>query len=63
MPLDKTLLEIIVCPVCKGGLDYKPTDNELICSRDKLAFAVKDGIPVLLEDQARSLQQTATPDN
>ena len=64
--MDKRLLEIIVCPVCKGALrlatcndrDRPDVSNELICERDRLAFAIRDGIPVMLADSARSLDAT-----
>jgi uncharacterized protein YbaR (Trm112 family) len=53
--MDKKLLEILVCPVCKGPLVYKKSDNELICKADRLAFPVNDDIPVMLETEAREL--------
>jgi uncharacterized protein YbaR (Trm112 family) len=53
--MDAKLLEILVCPVCKGPLVYKKAVNELICKPCRLAFPVKDGIPVMLEDEARQL--------
>lgn len=55
MTLDHNLLEIIACPVCKGKLHYDKANNELICKADRLAYAVNDGIPVLLEEKARQL--------
>ena len=55
MTLDHNLLEIIACPVCKGKLHYDKSNNELICKVDRLAYAVNDGIPVLLEEKARQL--------
>jgi len=48
------LLEILVCPLCKGPLRHDREHHELICSADKLAFPVRDGIPVMLESEARS---------
>ena len=53
--MDAKLLDILVCPLCKGPLLYKKTENELICRADRLAFLIKDGIPVMLEDEARKL--------
>ena len=53
--LDKKLLEILVCPLCKGPLQYNKKQAELICKVDRLAFPVRDGIPVMLEDEAREL--------
>jgi uncharacterized protein YbaR (Trm112 family) len=53
--MDKKLLDILACPICKGELKYDKDKNELICTKDKLAFPVKDGIPVMLESEAREL--------
>lgn len=53
--MDAKLLEILVCPVCKGPLQYKKTEQELVCKPCRLAYAVKDGIPVMLENEARRL--------
>jgi uncharacterized protein YbaR (Trm112 family) len=53
--MDKKLLEILVCPVCKGDLIYKKDEQELICKADRLAYAIRDGIPVMLENDARKL--------
>lgn len=53
--MDAKLLDILVCPLCKGPLLFKKADNELICKADRLAFAIKDGIPVMLEDEARKI--------
>ena len=53
--LDKKLLEILACPICKGSLQYIKEPEELICKVDALAFPVRDGIPVMLEDEAREL--------
>lgn len=49
--MDKRLLEMLVCPLCKGKLLYKKP--ELICLFDRLAFPIRDGIPVMLEQEAR----------
>ncbi len=49
--MDRKLLEILVCPLCKGKLLLK--NDELICRFDRLAFPVRDGIPVMLENEAR----------
>ena len=51
--MDKKLLEILVCPKCNGKLVYDKKASELICNTDALAFPVRDGIPVMLEDEAR----------
>ena len=53
--LDARLLEILVCPVCKGPLDYRKAQAELVCKPCRLAYPVKDDIPMMLEDEARSL--------
>jgi len=53
--MDKKLLEILVCPVCKGPLVYHKAEQELICKADRLAYPVRDDIPVMLEDEARQL--------
>ena len=53
--MNPKLLDILVCPLCKGPLLYKKADNELICKPDRLAFQIKDGIPVMLEDEARKI--------
>jgi uncharacterized protein YbaR (Trm112 family) len=53
--MEKRLLNILVCPNCKGSLRYEEENAELICDLDKLAYPVKDGIPVMLIDQARQI--------
>ncbi len=53
--MDHRLLEIIACPVCNGKLYYSQDNQELICKLDSMAFPLRDGIPVLLENEARSL--------
>ena len=53
--MDKKLLDILVCPLCKGKLVYDKQAQELICKADRLAYAVRDGIPVMLEEEAREL--------
>ena len=53
--MDAKLLEILRCPLCKGTLDYDKTAQELTCHADKLAYQIKDGIPVMLVDEARKL--------
>jgi uncharacterized protein YbaR (Trm112 family) len=53
--VDPRLLEILVCPLCKGPLVYRRDAGELICKADRLAYPVKDGIPVMLEEDARKL--------
>ena len=58
--MDKKTLEILVCPKCKGKLEYNKQDNELICQQDKLAFPVRDDIPVMLVEEARNLAETGS---
>jgi uncharacterized protein YbaR (Trm112 family) len=53
--VDPKLLEILVCPICKGPLVYRRDVKELICKADRLAYPIKDGIPVMLEEDARKL--------
>ena len=53
--MDPKLLELLVCPVTKGHLDYDRARQELISRSARLAYPVRDGIPILLEDQARLL--------
>lgn len=53
--IDPRLLEILVCPLCKGPLVYRKEAAELVCKADRLAYPIKDGIPVMLEDDARKL--------
>ncbi len=53
--MDTKLLDILACPVCKGPLVYKKENNELICKADRLAYPIRDDIPVMLEEEARQL--------
>ncbi len=53
--VDPRLLEIRVCPLCKGKLLYRKAQGELVCKADRLGYPVKDGIPVMLEEEARKL--------
>jgi len=53
--LDKKLLEILVCPICKGELHYDRSAEELVCGIDKLAFPVREGVPVMLTAEARTM--------
>ncbi|WP_100640979.1 Trm112 family protein [Alteromonas facilis] len=55
MAFDKKLLDVIACPVCKGKLLFRPEQHQLICRFDRLAFPIKDHIPVLLENEATTL--------
>jgi uncharacterized protein YbaR (Trm112 family) len=53
--LDEKLLEILVCPVTKGPLEYDREKEELVCRASGLAYPVRDGIPIMLESEARQL--------
>jgi uncharacterized protein YbaR (Trm112 family) len=53
--MDKKLLDILVCPICKGPLLYDKSQQELICKADRLAYPIRDDIPVMLEEEARQL--------
>ncbi len=53
--MDKKLLAILACPLCKGELKFDKERQELVCKRDGLAFPVRDNIPVMLETEARTL--------
>jgi uncharacterized protein YbaR (Trm112 family) len=53
--MDKRLLSILVCPLCKSSLHLDEQQHELICRIDKLAYPIRDGIPVMLVDEARTL--------
>jgi uncharacterized protein YbaR (Trm112 family) len=53
--MDPKLLDILVCPICKGPLVNRRQEKELVCRADRLAFPVLDGIPVMLEEEARKL--------
>ncbi len=55
MSLAPELLEILVCPKCKGDLEYRPDEQVLVCAVCRLAFPVEDDIPVMLIDEARPL--------
>jgi len=53
--MDKTLLEILACPSCKSTLTYNKAEQELICPACRLAYPIRDDIPVMLTDEARQL--------
>jgi len=53
--IDKNLLDILACPICKSPLRYDKEQQELVCRADRLAFPIRDDIPVMLEDEARTL--------
>lgn len=53
--MDSKLLDILACPICKGTLVYAKEAQELICKLDRLAYPIRDDIPVMLEEEAREL--------
>ncbi|GAN60941.1 MULTISPECIES: Trm112 family protein [Acetobacter] len=55
-PLDPRLLSLLVCPVTKGPLTYNAETNELVSQQAGLAFPIRDGIPVMLPEEARHLE-------
>ena len=63
MSLDHRLIELLVCPVCKGALELRRNSedapSDLVCPADRLAFPIRDGIPVMLENEAQPLDAIA----
>jgi uncharacterized protein len=53
--MDARLLEILACPVCKGTLTYQREASVLVCRLDRLAYPIRDDVPVMLEEEARQL--------
>lgn len=51
------LLEILVCPLCKSELVFDEKNNKLICYQSKLAYKIKDGIPIMLVDEAQKIEE------
>ena len=60
--MDARLLDILVCPLCKGPLEHDRLKAELRCRVDRLAFPIRDGIPVMLESEARPLVDVDDPE-
>ncbi len=58
-PIDRKLLDILVCPLTKGPLRYDAANQELISDRAGLAYPIRDGIPIMLVDEARNLDDPA----
>ncbi len=58
MPIDSKLLEILVCPVSKASLVYRKDTDELWCRASGLAYPIRDGIPIMLEEEARQLSDS-----
>lgn len=61
--MDPRLLDILVCPVCKGPLEYRKAEQELICRADSLAYPIRDGIPIMLESEARITESIVPSDD
>ena len=63
--MDHRLLELLVCPVCKGPLEHRRPPQfdaaELVCRGDRIAYPIRDGIPIMLESEARPLVEDASP--
>ena len=59
LDIDPKLLEILVCPVTKGRLEFDKEAQELISTQARLAFPVRDGVPIMLPDEARRLDGTS----
>lgn len=53
--MDKNLLEILACPICKGELIYDARQQELICRFDRLAFPIENNVPIMMDNRARRL--------
>ncbi|MBA2566148.1 MAG: Trm112 family protein [Gemmatimonadetes bacterium] len=56
MALDKELLEVLACPQCKGPLEYREAQDQLVCHACRLVYAVRDNIPIMLIEEAQPLQ-------
>ena len=61
--MEAGLLDILVCPLCKGPLAYDKDAQELICRPDRLAYPIRDGIPIMWAEQARTLDAPAESEN
>lgn len=58
--MDTRLMDLLVCPICKGPLSHDAQAHELLCAADRLAFPIRDGIPVMLEGEARTLDDASS---
>ncbi len=56
--MDRRLLDLLACPLCKAPLEYRRASEELVCRAERLAYPVRDGIPVLLAAEARQMELT-----
>lgn len=57
--MDTRLIDLLVCPICKSPLSHDREARELVCAADRLAFPIRDGIPVMLENEARPLDDSS----
>ena len=53
--IDPQLLDILVCPKCRGELEYREKENELVCKKCRLRYEIRDGVPIMLIDEAKPL--------
>ncbi len=53
--MDTRLLDILACPICKGPLQYRRESQVLVCRLDRLAYPIRDEVPIMLEEEARQL--------
>lgn len=58
--MESRLLQILVCPLCKGPLRHDRERQELICAADRLAYPIRDGVPIMLPEEARELEGAST---
>ncbi|HUH40695.1 MAG TPA: Trm112 family protein [Castellaniella sp.] len=58
--MEHRLLQILVCPICKGPLRHDRERQELTCAGDRLAFPIRDGVPIMLQAEARALEPDTT---
>lgn len=58
--MDNRLLDLLVCPLCKGPLQHDKSAKELICNADRLAYPIRDGIPIMWADDARDMNAAVT---
>lgn len=59
--MDAKLLDILACPICKGPIEYQRDNEWLVCKADRLAYPIRDGIPVMLEEEAQALDADGNP--
>jgi uncharacterized protein len=57
MSISQQLLEILACPACKGSIELTPSGDGLVCHQCKLLYEIRDGIPIMLKEEAKPLQE------